>query len=149
MKLFRVAVVVFCTVLLSSCSVYMAAHQPGKKDMTAIKPGVHQSVVRTELGTPVWCGKENGCNIEIYRFTQGYSQGAKAGRAVFHGAADVLTLGLWEVPAKRRRIKTVMQELIYLAARLVKTGRRLKLVFSRHCPAFEAFLSIHTRFTCG
>ena len=97
MKLFRVAVVVFCTVLLSSCSVYMAAHQPGKKDMTAIKPGVHQSVVRTELGTPVWCGKENGCNIEIYRFTQGYSQGAKAGRAVFHGAADVLTLGLWEV----------------------------------------------------
>ena len=51
--------------------------------------------------------------------------------------------------AKRRRIKTVIQELMYLAARLVKTGRRLKLVFSRHCPAFEAFLSIHTRFTCG
>ncbi|MBI4332544.1 MAG: IS1380 family transposase, partial [Chloroflexi bacterium] len=37
-------------------------------------------------------------------------------------------------PAKRRRIKTVMQELIYLAARLVKTGRRFKLIFSRHCP---------------
>jgi len=51
--------------------------------------------------------------------------------------------------AKRRRIKTVIQELMHLAARLVKTGRRLKLVFSRHCPAFEAFLSIHTRFTCG
>jgi hypothetical protein len=52
-------------------------------------------------------------------------------------------------PVKRRRIKTVIQELMYLAARLVKTGRRLKLIFSRHCPAFEAFLSIHTRFTCG
>lgn len=52
-------------------------------------------------------------------------------------------------PAKRRRIKTVMQELMYLAARLVKTGRRLKLVFSRHCRAFEAFRSVHIRVACG
>jgi hypothetical protein len=51
--------------------------------------------------------------------------------------------------AKRRRIKTVMQELMYLAARLVKTGRRLKLIFSRHCPAFEAFQGIETRLACG
>jgi hypothetical protein len=33
----------------------------------------------------------------VLSFTQGYSKGAKVGRAVFHGAADVLTLGLWEV----------------------------------------------------
>ena len=52
-------------------------------------------------------------------------------------------------PAKRRRIRTVIQELMYLAARLVRTGRRLKLVFSRHCPAFEAFRSVNTRLTCG
>jgi len=51
--------------------------------------------------------------------------------------------------AKRRRIKTVMQELMYLAARLVRTGRRLKLVFSRHCPAFEAFRTVYARFACG
>ena len=52
-------------------------------------------------------------------------------------------------PAKRRRIKTVMQEFMYMAARLVKTGRRLKLLFSRHCPAFEAFRTVHTRLACG
>jgi hypothetical protein len=51
--------------------------------------------------------------------------------------------------AKRRRIKTVMQELMYLAARLVRTGRRLKLVFSRHCPGFAAFRTVYTRFACG
>jgi len=51
--------------------------------------------------------------------------------------------------AKRRRIKTVMQELMYLAARLVRTGRRLKLVFSRHCPAFAAFSTVYTHFACG
>ena len=52
-------------------------------------------------------------------------------------------------PAKRRRIKTVIQELMYLAARLVKTGRRLKLIFSRHCPAFGAFQALYARLACG
>ena len=52
-------------------------------------------------------------------------------------------------PAKRRRIKTVMQELMYLAARLVKTGRRLKLIFSRHCPAFDAFQGVYARLAYG
>jgi hypothetical protein len=51
--------------------------------------------------------------------------------------------------AKRRRIKTVIQELMYLAARLVKTGRRVKLVFSCHCPAFAAFGTIYTRLACA
>ena len=53
-------------------------------------------------------------------------------------------------PAKRRRIKTVMQEVMYLAARLIRTGRRLKLLFSRHCPAFEAFRALYGRLaSCG
>jgi len=46
-------------------------------------------------------------------------------------------------PAKRRRIKTVIQELMYLAARFVQTGRRLKIIFSRHCPAFDAFGAVY------
>jgi hypothetical protein len=48
-------------------------------------------------------------------------------------------------PAKRRRLKTVIQELVYLAARLVSTARRLKLRFSRHCPGFEAFARVYDR----
>ncbi|MDX9835617.1 MAG: transposase [Desulfobulbus sp.] len=45
-------------------------------------------------------------------------------------------------PAKRR-IRTVIQELIYLAARLISTGRRLILRFSRHCPVFAAFQEVY------
>ncbi|MGI9277145.1 MAG: IS1380 family transposase [Endozoicomonas sp.] len=41
--------------------------------------------------------------------------------------------------AKRRRLKTVMQELIYQAARLVKSGRQYTLRFSRHSPGFRAY----------
>ena len=51
--------------------------------------------------------------------------------------------------AKRRRLKTVMQELIYLAARLIDSGHRLKLRFSRHCPGFDAFRLAYQRLAYG
>jgi hypothetical protein len=52
--------------------------------------------------------------------------------------------------AKRRRLKTVMQELMYLAARLIETGRRLRLRFSRHSGLnFEAFAGVYRRLGCG
>ena len=50
-----------------------------------------------EFGLPVVAETREGRKFEIYKFVDGYSAGAKAGRAVFHGAADILTLGLWEV----------------------------------------------------
>lgn len=43
---------------------YFAAHQPDRKDMTAIEPGALRSIVRTESGTPVWSGKDNGTYVE-------------------------------------------------------------------------------------
>jgi hypothetical protein len=52
-------------------------------------------------------------------------------------------------PAKRRRLKTVIQELMYLAARLVATGRRLKLRFSRLCPGFRAFEQVYYQLAFG
>jgi len=53
-------------------------------------------------------------------------------------------------PAKRRRIKTVIQELMYLAARLIETGRRLRLRFSRHSGlSFEAFAALYQRLAYG
>jgi hypothetical protein len=52
-------------------------------------------------------------------------------------------------PAKRRRIRTVIQELMYRAARLIETGRKLKLRFSRHCSAFDAFHGVYNRLAYG
>jgi len=45
--------------------------------------------------------------------------------------------------AKRRRLRTVMQELMYLAARLIRTGRRLKLSFGWGCPALRVFRRLY------
>ena len=87
----------FFALTCSGCSVYMAAKQPGKKNIELIKPGVPRSLILAEFGNPISSEvRDDGKKYEIFRFVQGYSKGAKAGRAIFHGAADVLTLGLWE-----------------------------------------------------
>jgi len=52
-------------------------------------------------------------------------------------------------PAKRRRIRTVMQELMYRAARLVRTGRRLKLAFSCHSSVVAVYERLYHRLAYG
>lgn len=52
-------------------------------------------------------------------------------------------------PAKRRRIRTVMQELMYLAARLIETGRRLKLAFARGCATVGIYRDLYQRLAYG
>lgn len=45
--------------------------------------------------------------------------------------------------AKRRRIKTVMQDMMNIAARVVKTANRIKLSFGKGCCSFEAFTRVY------
>lgn len=45
--------------------------------------------------------------------------------------------------AKRRRIKTVMQELMYLASKFVATGRRIKIKLGRSCPVKDIFEKLY------
>lgn len=52
-------------------------------------------------------------------------------------------------PAKRRRLKTVIQELMYLAARVIYSGRRWTLRFSRHCAGFKAFTQTYEALAMG
>jgi hypothetical protein len=62
----------------------------------------------------------------------------------------VTSKGIIRHPAKRRRIKTVIQELIYFAGRLIATGRRLKLRFSRHVHGHvEAFRHAYQQLAYG
>jgi hypothetical protein len=53
--------------------------------------------VVAELGTPISTEIKNGQKVDIFNFVQGYSKVTKTARAVGHGVADVMTLGLWEV----------------------------------------------------
>lgn len=81
----------------SGCSVHKAANQPDKKDVNLLAVGTPRDNLIAEFGSPINSEIKDGRKVEIFKFVQGYSGGAKAGRAFFHGAADVVTLGLWEI----------------------------------------------------
>ena len=79
------------------CSVYMASNQPGKKDASILLAGTPRGHVIAELGRPSWTEEKNGEKVDLFKYKEGYSSGAKVARAMFHGVADLLTFGLWEV----------------------------------------------------
>ena len=82
----------------TGCAVVMAAKQPDYKNVELFKVGTPRGALLGEFGHPTATDtRANGAKCDVFSFTQGYSGGAKAGRAFAHGVADVLTLGLWEV----------------------------------------------------
>lgn len=83
-------------IINGGCSVYMAANQPGQKDLSVLTKGQPRAKLIAELGQPVNSEIKDGVRKDIFTFTQGYHGGVRAGRAVLHGVADVATLGLWE-----------------------------------------------------
>ena len=93
----------FCLISLAlvfsttGCAVFMAVKQPPKKDLAVLSVGSPRSLLLAELGQPVTTDTKDGKRVDVFSFRQGYSKVAKGGRALFHGAADVMTLGLWEV----------------------------------------------------
>jgi hypothetical protein len=80
------------------CSVYLASHQPDKKDLTVLERGTPRQDVAAELGAPIWSNDRNINPVEIYKFKQGYIKSVKLGRTLFHAIADVFTFGIWEIP---------------------------------------------------
>jgi hypothetical protein len=75
---------------------------------------VPRTMLIAEYGAPILSEYKNERKIEIFKFIQGYSTGAKVGRAFFHGAADVVTLGLWELIGIPTEITFSGDELAYL-----------------------------------
>jgi hypothetical protein len=82
---------------LCGCSVYMAARQPDKKDVQLFNSGTPRSQVLAEFGVPAKTSIEDGQVCDTFVFRQGYGKGAKWARGVFHGTADILSVGLWEM----------------------------------------------------
>jgi len=91
-----IAMVMAVGVVTSGCAVVMAAKQPSKKEVGLLTPGVPRNLLLAELGQPVATETRAGKRVEVYSFVQGYSKGARVSRSIAHGAADVLTFGLWE-----------------------------------------------------
>ncbi len=52
-------------------------------------------------------------------------------------------------PAKRRRLKTVMQEMMQVAAQLTEHARRVVLNFGRHCPVLKVWRALYEAWTAA
>ena len=75
----------------------MAATQPEKRDVSLFRVGTPRAMLLAEFGLPAASEVRDEKRYDVFVFRQGYSAGARAGRAVFHGVADIVTFGLWEV----------------------------------------------------
>lgn len=98
-KIVKTLLVLALLVSNSGCSVFMAARQPDKKDVGIFTEGTRRSLIIAEYGHPTTTDESESGRVDVFKFTQGYSKGTKATRAVTHGAMDVMTFGLWEVIA--------------------------------------------------
>ena len=96
-KLFIGFIMVATLTMQIGCSVFMAAKQPPKKNLGVLKENSPRSLLIAELGQPITTQTIEGNIVDVFSFTQGYSKSAKAGRAIFHGVADIFTIGVWEV----------------------------------------------------
>jgi outer membrane protein assembly factor BamE (lipoprotein component of BamABCDE complex) len=88
---------VLLVLALAGCAAVKATQQPDKKNLEVLNSGTPRSHVIAELGAPLWSEERDGRTVDIFSFKQGYRKGVKASRALAHGAADVVTWGLWEV----------------------------------------------------
>ena len=91
------SIFVWTLLIISGCSVFMAANQPASKNLDLFSVGTPRDMLLAEFGLPSISETKDGKRREIFTFKQGYGTAAKTGRAVFHGVADFFTLGLWEV----------------------------------------------------
>ncbi len=99
--IFISSAILLCTGCASTRSASTAIDQPDAKNIELFKVGIHRSMLLAEFGHPMASEVRNDAKkYEIFVFTQGYSDGAKLGRAGLHTTAGLATLGLWEIIAK-------------------------------------------------
>ena len=90
-----VALLTVISALLPGCSVGMALSGQEDPDLSVLRAGETRGAIEMQFGSPVNEWIDDGKSHCLYSYTLGNEP--SAGRALAHGAMDVLTLGLWEV----------------------------------------------------
>lgn len=75
----------------------MAATQPEARDLTLIEKGTPRDKIIARLGAPAVTTIFGSNKVEIYKFVQGFSAGARTARVFAHSTLSIATLGLWEI----------------------------------------------------
>ncbi|MCO6439372.1 MAG: hypothetical protein J5J06_19965 [Phycisphaerae bacterium] len=104
--------IIVLLITLSGCSVVMAARGERPPDLSAIRPGVSKTETELALGTPDSTIQHQHGSTSIYQFET--DNEPSPGRAVAHGALDVLTLGIWEAIGTPIELATGENEILVI-----------------------------------
>lgn len=81
--------------LFTGCSVGMALHGKPEPNVGALVIGQERDIVLLNLGQPEQTYFSEEKKVDVFTIEKGNAP--SGGRALGHGAMDVLTLGLWEI----------------------------------------------------
>lgn len=110
--------------LLNGCSVFMAMHGKQDANLSTLSIGQDRSIVLLNLGQPEKTLATEGKRVDVFKLQRGNAP--SGGRALGHGALDVLTLGLWEVAGTP--IEAVQGETFYLTIEYDENDKVKKVV---------------------
>ena len=81
--------------LCTGCSVFMAMHGKRDANLSALNIGQDRAIVIANLGQPDKTVTTDTGRVDVFRLQRGNSP--SPGRALAHGAIDLVSLGFWEV----------------------------------------------------
>lgn len=131
------AALIAASTLTSGCAVFMAAQKKGEEASTIERCGTRNCFLSLR-DTTIVSRSESADGSESITFrTQ--QQSGSAVRAVGHGVADVLTLGLWEVVGTPTEAVVNKNRYWAYTASFKKGGQLIKLDFDRDVAPPSAF----------
>jgi len=95
MRVKRLFFFLLLVVALSGCSIFMAMHGKRDPNLSVLRIGQDRAVVIANLGEPEKTILTENGRVDVFRLQRGNAP--SAGRALAHGALDLLTFGGWEI----------------------------------------------------
>jgi len=88
-------IVVLLCLSLTGCSVGMALSGKETKNLGTIQVGQSRDIVLLNLGQPAKTNQTEFGRVDVFELQRGNDP--SVGRALFHGAMDLITWGGWEL----------------------------------------------------
>ena len=95
MKFTSVLVIGLVLMVCNGCSVMMAMHGKEDANLGVLSIGQDRAIILANLGQPEKTVISGGTTVDVFKLQKGNEP--SAGRALGHGALDLLTFGAWEV----------------------------------------------------
>jgi hypothetical protein len=95
-----VVALLFMALALGGCSLWLETKRPDYTDVSVVQKGTPRYDVTAALGKPTQSYQKDGHDVDVFQVDpKGRYTGTKVAVNTFNTAADIFSLGLWEVVA--------------------------------------------------